>query len=58
MRLKKIIVGKKKEIIIGKMEVRNEWKKRGIGGRIMRMEMEEEEKEGKKMVIIVGEENY
>ncbi|EEY05096.1 conserved hypothetical protein [Brucella neotomae 5K33] len=58
VRLTPIIVGQTLALLLGPLAVRPEWKKRGIGGRLMRMALEAAAKAGHKLVILVGDEPY
>ncbi|MBA8843254.1 putative N-acetyltransferase YhbS [Ochrobactrum sp. RH1CCR137] len=53
-----VVIGKTPALLLGPLAVRPEWKKRGIGGRLMRMSLEAAEKAGHKLVILVGDEPY
>ncbi len=51
-----VMVGKTPALLLGPLAVRPEWKKRGIGGKLMRMSLEAARKAGHKLVILVGDE--
>lgn len=58
VRLTPIKVGQTPAILLGPLAVRPEWKKRGIGGRLMRMSLEAAKNAGHKLVVLVGDEPY
>ena len=53
-----VTVGAEKVLLLGPLAVRPEWKKRGIGGTLMRLSLEAATKSGHKLVILVGDEPY
>lgn len=58
VRLTPVVIGTTQALLLGPLAVRPEWKKRGIGGTLMRMSMEAAEKAGHRLVILVGDEPY
>jgi len=53
-----VMVGKKPALVLGPLAVRPEWKKRGIGGTLMRMSIEAAQNAGHKLIVLVGDEPY
>lgn len=53
-----VVVGQTSALLLGPLAVRPEWKKRGIGGKLMRMSIEAAEKAGHKLIVLVGDEPY
>lgn len=58
VRLTPVVIGTTQALLLGPLAVRPEWKKRGIGGTLMRMSMEAAQKAGHRLVILVGDEPY
>jgi predicted N-acetyltransferase YhbS len=58
VRLTPVVIGKTPALLLGPLAVRPEWKKRGIGGTLMRQSLEAATKAGHKLVILVGDEPY
>ena len=58
VRLTPVVIGKTPALLLGPLAVRPEWKKRGIGGTLMRLSLEAATKSGHKLVILVGDEPY
>lgn len=53
-----IVVGGTSALLLGPLAVRPDWKKRGIGSKLMRMSLEAAQKAGHKLIILVGDEPY
>ncbi|MBC2886058.1 N-acetyltransferase [Ochrobactrum sp. CM-21-5] len=58
VRQTRVTVGGTPALLLGPLAVRPVWKKRGIGGTLMRMSLEAAKKAGHKLVILVGDEPY
>lgn len=58
VRLTPVAVGHTPALLLGPLAVRPEWKKRGIGGTLMRMSLEAAKKAGHRLIILVGDEPY
>lgn len=53
-----VMIGNTPALLLGPLAVRPEWKKRGIGGTLMRMALDAAQKAGHALVILVGDEPY
>ncbi|MFC4624901.1 GNAT family N-acetyltransferase [Daeguia caeni] len=58
VRLTQIKVGDTPALLLGPLAVRPEWKKHGIGSKLMRMSLEAARKAGHKLVVLVGDAAY
>ncbi|NKB83508.1 GNAT family N-acetyltransferase [Brucella grignonensis] len=58
LRMTPVVVGKTPALLLGPLAVRPDWKKRGIGGTLMRMSLEAAKNAGHKLVILVGDQPY
>lgn len=58
VRLTPVVIGNRSALLLGPLAVRPEWKKRGIGGTLMRMALDAATKAGHALVVLVGDEPY